>query len=393
MTTTGGALAPLRAITPDKDTSLAPLDDDPGMAMRPPRADASPSNSPSCTAPTATIRHALRALASESGNGEGLNQVRRLRPLVAQAHDILRERFETGGSAEAYLRERARLADGVVIGLLHLASISSGLRDRSMVAPLAAIAAGGYGRRELAPGSDLDLLFLLPESSSSGTVAPATRACIDAVVAGLWDLGFVLDHAARSAHECLALARDNPTVLAGLVDRRHLWGCQGLFATLDAELAALFAGPDAGCWRDAVDSALSPARRHALRDMCNLEDEPDLKRSAGGLRDLRRALWANACASTRSMPLKPSRLVQAQRFLWQVRCHLHLLAGRAEDRLTRSLQPGIARRLGLADSHGPATHPLLDLFRYHARNIVAAIESAPRSPASLLPTRLLANDR
>ena len=383
MTMTGGALASLLTISPDKDTSLATPDDDPGMAMRPPRADACPPNSESCTAPTTTIRHALRALASESGPGEGLNRVRRLQPMVAQAHDILRERFESGGSAEEYLRGRARLADSVVIGLLHVASISSGMRHGSMVAPLAAIAAGGYGRRELAPGSDLDLLFLLPESSA-GAVAPATRACIGAVVACLWDFGFVLDHAARSVQECLELARDNPTVLADLVDRRHLWGCQGLFAALDAELAARFAGPDAGCWRDAVGSALSPTRRHAPRDVYALEDEPDVKRGPGGLRDLQRALWANACASGRSMPLKPSRLVQAHRFLWQVRCHLHLLAGRAEDRLSRSLQPDIARRLGLPDSRGPAARPLLDLFRYHARNIVAAIESAPRPSARLL---------
>ena len=384
MTMTGGALPPLLTISPDKDTSLAPPDDDPGMAMRPPRAGSCPPNSYSCTAPTAKIRHALRALASESGPGEGLDRVRRLRPMVAQAHDILRERLESGGSAEEYLRGRARLADSVVIGLLHVASISSGMRHGSMVAPLAAIAAGGYGRRELAPGSDLDLLFLLPESSA-GTVAPATRACIGAAVACLWDLGFVLDHATRSIHECLELAKENPTVLAGLVDRRHLWGCQGLFATLDAELAARFAGPDARCWWDAVGGALSPAPRHAARDLYALEDEPDVKRGPGGLRDLQRALWANACASGRCMPLKPSRLVQAHRFLWQVRCHLHLLAGRAEDRLSRSLQPGIARRLGLPDSRVPAARPLLDLFRYHARNIVAAIESAPRSPARLLP--------
>ena len=390
MTMTGGALALLLAGSPDKDTSRAPTDDDPGMAARPRRADACPPNSDSRTVPTIAIRHALRAIANESGGGEGLNRVRLLRPLVAQAHDILCERLESGGSTQAYLRDRARLADSVVIGLLHIASISCGIRDGSMVAPVAAIAAGGYGRRELAPGSDLDLLFLLPESSSSRaeTVAPATQACIGAVVACLWDLGFVLDHAARSVRECLELAKDNPTVLAGLVDRRHLWGCQGLFATLDAELAALFAGPDAGCWRDAVGSALSPARRHAPRDVYDLEDEPDVKRGPGGLRDLQCALWATACASGRSKPLKPSRLVQAHRFLWQVRCHLHLLAGRAEDRLTRSHQPGIARRLGLADSHGPAARPLLDLFRYHARNIVAAIESASRSPASLLP-----NDR
>ena len=67
-------------------------------------------------------------------------------------------------------------------------------------------------------------------------------------------------------------------MLAGLVDRRHLWGCQGLFAALDAELAARFAGPDAGFWRDAVGNALSPTRRHAPHDAHALEDEPDVKR-------------------------------------------------------------------------------------------------------------------
>jgi len=369
MTMTGGALALLLA---GSAKSRALTDDDPGMATQPRRADACPPNSDSRTVPTIAIRHALRAIASESGR-ERLNRVRLLRPLVAQAHDILRERFESGGSAESYLRDRARLADSVLIGLLHIASISSGIRNGSMVAPLAAIATGGYGRKELAPGSDLDLLFLLPESSSSQTVAPATRACIGAVVACAWDLGFVMDHAARSVQECLELAKDNPTVIAGLVDRRHLWGCQGLFTSLDAEIAALFTGPDAGCWRDAVVSALSPARRRAPRDVYGFEDEPDVKRGPGGTRDLQRAFWSNISASGRSMPLKPSRLVEAHHFLWRVRCHLHLLAGRAEDRLSRPLQSSIARRLGLADSRG-----LLDLFRYHAHNVVAAIESAPQ---------------
>jgi [protein-PII] uridylyltransferase len=210
------------------------------MAAQPPGADGRPANLDSCTAPTITIRHALRALASESGPGEGLNQVRLLRPLVVQARAILRERFEAGGPTEACLRHWARLADSVVIGVLHIASISSGIRDRSMVAPLAAIAVGGYGRGELAPGFDLDLLFLIPENSSSyaEAVAPATRACIGATVACLWDLGFVLDHATRSVRKCLELAKDDPTVLAALVDRRLLWGCYGLFATLDARLRA-----------------------------------------------------------------------------------------------------------------------------------------------------------
>jgi [protein-PII] uridylyltransferase len=388
MTMRARVLAQLLASS-QSNTSRAPLDDAMDMVAQPPRTGASPPNCSSGTTPIATIHQALRAIANESGPREGLNRVKLLRPLVAQAHDILREHFESGGSAEDYLRDRARLADSVVVGLLRIASISSGIRDRSAVAPIAAIAAGGYGRRELAPGSDLDVLFLLPESSSShaGAVAPATRACVGAVVACLWDLGFVLDHAARTVQECLELAKDNAAVLAGLVDRRYLWGRFDLFAALDTDLAALFAGPDAGCWREAVSSALSATRRYAPREVQAFEDEPDVKRGPGGLRDLQRALWANTCAAGRSMSLKHSSLIQAHHFLWLVRCHLHFLAGRAEDRLSMSLQPSIARRIGLAESHESAAPLLLDLYRYHARNIVAAIESAPWSPVRLSNNR------
>ena len=189
-----------------------------------------------------SVRSALRALASETGIQTGLDGVRQLRPLVAQAHEILRERLEAGGTIENYLSGRARLADSAVVGLLHVASLRSGVRGNGMVAPLAAVAVGGYGRRELAPCSDLDLLFLLPEQCGpcAGEGAATTAACANMVVAGLWDLGFTIDHAARSSQECLDLAREEPTVLAGLLDRRFLWGEHGLFAALDAGLADFF---------------------------------------------------------------------------------------------------------------------------------------------------------
>jgi [protein-PII] uridylyltransferase len=254
-----------------------------------------------------------------------------------------------------------------------------------MIAPLAAIAVGGYGRKELAPGSDLDLLFLLPECSRAraGAVAPATKACISVVVASLWDLGFALDHSVRSASECLELARDDITVLAGLVDRRFVCGGFGLFTSLDADIRAFLSGPDAGRWRNAVADALSSTHRHAAREMLGLEDEPDLKRGPGGLRDLQRAIWVNTPASGRLTSFTQAPLIEAHRFLWLLRCHLHLLAGRAEDRLSLSLQPGIARRLGFDVPHKSAAPLLLDLFRYHARNVLAAIGVTLRSPLQL----------
>ena len=111
-----------------------------------------------------------------------------------------------------------------------------------------------------------------------------------------------------------------------------------------------------GRWRDAIGDALSSTHRRAPREMQRLEDEPDLKRGPGGLRDLRRAIWANTPASARPMSLTQAPLIEAHRFLWLVRCHLHFLAGRADDRLSLPLQPGNA----LQNSAAPH---LLDLFR------------------------------
>jgi [protein-PII] uridylyltransferase len=332
--------------------------------------------------PTAAIRHALRALASETGPLAGLHGVKLLRPLVAQAHEVLRERLEAGGSVEAYLRGRTRLADSAVVGLLHIASVSSRMRGGNMVAPLAAVAVGGYGRSELAPGSDLDLLFLLPEGSQSraGAVAAATETCIKAVVAGLWDLGFVLDHAARSSRECLDLARDEPAVLASLLNRRFLWGGFGLFGALDADLAGLFSGPLAARWRGAVGSAMASTRGDALNRGQMSENEPDVKQGPGGLRDLQRALSVNTLASGRPAAIAQPALIEAHRFLWLVRCHLHLLVGRAEDRLSSALQPDVARRLGFDEPRGTTAAPcLLHIFRRHAHNVLQAAALATRS--------------
>jgi hypothetical protein len=153
------------ATSPNDQSSRALVYDVPASEVPRGRVMTSLARSSGDAAVIAPIRHKLPAIASESGPGKWLDTAKLLRPLVATAHDILRERFEAGSTAEDYLYDRTKLAGSAVVGLLHIASISNVIRNRSMVAPLAAIAVGGCGRRELAPSSDLDLLFLLPEGN------------------------------------------------------------------------------------------------------------------------------------------------------------------------------------------------------------------------------------
>ena len=111
-----------------------------------------------------------------------------------------------------------------------------------------------------------------------------------------------------------------------------------------------------------------------------LEDEPNVKRGPGGLRDLQRALSVNTRASGRPRALAEPTLVEAHRFMWLVRCHLHLLVGRAEDRLSSALQPSVAHRLGFDEARETTGAPrLLHVLRGHAHNVLREAALATES--------------
>jgi [protein-PII] uridylyltransferase len=182
------------------------------------------------TTPGAAVRHVLRAVASERPSAlERRQALSRVRALVNREHAALRARFEEGGSVEALMRGRTRLADGTLLGLLHLARAVTASEVLTMIAPLTVLAVGGYGRRELAPASDLDLLFVVPEGSEESASA---ERLIGFVLTGLWDLGFTVGHATRTAAECRALADADPAVLASLLDDRFLAGAHSIHAAV-----------------------------------------------------------------------------------------------------------------------------------------------------------------
>jgi [protein-PII] uridylyltransferase len=241
---------------------------------------------------------------------------------------LLQEGAQSGPPRRAALAE---LTDEWLTGLFGAGA--EGLRGVSLVA------VGGYGRGELSPRSDLDLL-LLHDGGDSGAVA----ALADRVWYPIWDLGLALDHSVRTPGEARKTAGDDLKVQLGLLDARHIAGDLGLTAGLRTAVLA--------DWRNQA-----PKRLPELQELCAERAErqgelqyllePDLKEARGGLRDAT-ALRAVAASWLADAPREG--LADARRRLLDVRDALHLTTGRATDRLALQEQDQVAAELGLLDA-------------------------------------------
>ena len=220
---------------------------------------------------------------------------------------------------------------------------------------LSIVAVGGYGRGTLAPGSDIDLLFLLPYKQTAWG-----ESAVEAILYVLWDLRQKVGHSTRSVDECLRQAKADMTIRTSLIEARRVEGDAPLFAELQARFDKEVVQKTA---REFVAAKL--AEREARINRAGVSRyvvEPNVKEGKGGLRDLNTLFWIahyvyrvktseeliGAGLFTRH-EFKLFR--RCEEFLWRVRCHLHLLAGRAEERLNFDYQQAIAERLGYA-AHG-----------------------------------------
>ncbi|WP_030675961.1 [protein-PII] uridylyltransferase [Streptomyces sp. NRRL B-1347] len=229
----------------------------------------------------------------------------------------------------------AELTDGWLGGLF-----AAGAADLGAPRGAALVAVGGYGRGELSPRSDLDLLLLHDGSAEPGALA----ALADRIWYPVWDLGLSLDHSVRTPAEARRTAADDLKVQLGLLDARHVTGDLGLTTALRATVLA--------DWRNQA-----PKRLPELRELCAERAErqgelshllePDLKEARGGLRDAT-ALRAVAASWLADAPREG--LAEARRALLDVRDALHLTTGRATDRLALQEQDQVAAELGLLDA-------------------------------------------
>jgi len=221
---------------------------------------------------------------------------------------------------------------------------------------LALVAVGGYGRGELAPFSDIDLLFLLPYKQTAWG-----EQVVEYMLYILWDLGLKVGYSVRTVKDCLRLARQDLTIRTALLEARFLWGDQRLYK----ELATRFSKEVvAGTGPDFIEAKLAERdeRHHRMGDTRYVV-EPNLKEGKGGLRDLHTLFWIGKyvyqVSDTAQLVDKGvlsheeyNRFARAERFLWTVRCHLHQITGRPEERLTFDVQRTLASWLGYVDRAG-----------------------------------------
>jgi [protein-PII] uridylyltransferase len=229
-------------------------------------------------------------------------------------------------------------------------------RNPSEAEHMAIVATGGYGRGILAPGSDIDLLFLLPykQTAWGESVAETILYC-------LWDMGLKVGHATRSVNECIRQAQADMTIRTSLLEARYLLGDHKLFdelvARFDKEVVQ-------GTAAEFVAAKLAEREeRHRRAGQSRYLVEPNVKDGKGGLRDLHTLYWIakyvyrvhereELIALGVYDPREYRRFRRCGDFLWAVRCHMHFLAGRAEERLSFDIQREIAVRLGYTEHPG-----------------------------------------
>ena len=350
-----------------------------------------PPEDPDLLADTSALREVFRALLRQHGNAS--NQ---LRPAIVAE---LRSRFQAARSE----CERRLLADGlgtrcaenlslvedrIIETLFRFASEDHFEGKRQ---PIAVVAVGGYGRGTLAPGSDIDLLFVLPDRQS-----PWIQNVVEFILYCLWDTRQKVGHATRSVEECIKLSRTDNTILTAILEARFICGNDELFDSMQAAFrkeVVTRGGARAFITQKLAERDL----RHRKAGESRYVVEPDVKDGKGGLRDLHTLFWiAKFLFATNS----PGELAdkgafsrgdlavfkKCENFLWAVRCHLHFLANRGIDRLSFDRQSEIAERLGYK-AHGGLKH--VERFMKHYFLVAKDVGDLTRILSASLESRHL----
>jgi len=266
---------------------------------------------------------------------------------IVSADSLLAQRYWAGEDIDAIVRGRAEFFDQLIKDLWSQIKWPEGTGQH-----LALFAVGGYGRGELHPHSDIDLLILVDGDPAE------YRGGIETFVQNLWDLKLNIGHSVRTVDQCHQEAKDDIATATSILERRLLAGT----LALDRQVGRLFATdeiwPSARFFSAKVDEQ---RKRHDRYQDVDYNLEPNIKVAPGGLRDIQTVGWiikrhfgntSQDDLTSRGFltPQEGQWLTEGRRFLWRVRYGLHLIVGRAEDRLLFEYQRTLADRLGYKDT-------------------------------------------
>jgi len=289
-----------------------------------------------------------------------------LRQQLRHGREVLAAEFLARPHPQRYLQRHARLADGILRGLC----------DALLPKEVCLAAVGGYGRGELFPASDVDVLLLIPHEPDE-----RLRACLEAWVQGCWDAGLEIGHSIRTPEQCAHEADKDITIETALLESRRLWGAARLFEAFRASFRSRF-----NARRFAEGKLLEQKNRHNRFEDSAYNLEPNLKDSPGGLRDLHmihwlaqaaglHAGWSGLARSALLSRKEAQRLARIQQTLNLLRIHLHLIARRREDRLAFDYQSQLADRLAIqATATRRASELLMQRYYRAAKQVQLANE-------------------
>ena len=277
----------------------------------------------------------------------GKSAIATFKETLAWGRDRLFGLFNDGAPADVLVRARAQLIDEVLREVWE--------RHVGAAEGIALVAVGGYGRGELLPYSDIDLLVLhTPEALQEH------RTRLEPFFTFLWDIGLEVGSSVRTVQECAHIAAEDLTVITNLLESRLLTGDAGLHAQLLADTAPNKLWPVASFFSAKLQEQ---DRRHAKYDDTGYKLEPNVKESPGGLRDIHTIVWvakrhfgATSLSELRDKGFLSKQecdeLFAGQDFLWRVRFALHMITGRHEDRLLFDHQVRVASLFGYVDVPG-----------------------------------------
>ncbi len=274
--------------------------------------------------------------------------------VLERGRRAIQARFEANRAGLEAARANAFLIDQIVRVVYDHASLDV-YRATNPTAQerLSMVAVGGYGRSEMAPYSDVDLLFLHPYK-----ITAWGEQVVEYLLYFLWDLGLTVGQSTRSVDDCIRLSKSDVTIRTAILEARYVWGDRALFDDLHSRFSHEVIE---GTGHDFVEAKLAERNeRHKRLGDSRYLVEPNVKGGKGGLRDLHTLFWiAKYVYDTRDIEglvnigvltaAELHRFRRAENYLWAVRCTLHYTAGRAEERLTFDVQPDISRQLRYRD--------------------------------------------